>query len=479
MKIENKKSLSKTILLAPIIIVVISFFIISLSFQFVIDKHINSITEGGIKSEFEDLDLIYRNEDMIPYSSEEESEEEPLIVPTKYIILDENYNLIFPDKEWTFQKERKIALRIAKYFLENKNLPQKGISQKIEINNRTLLIKSKKYRGIYEGMYVVEPDSVQLDVDNQKVSDYHVLVYADISPIQRLINDINKILIALLIVSGLLSIFVMLHILKKVTLSFKGLNNYLIKVGKKEDISEIPNFTYDEFSNVVDTVVSMSKQISKSEQIQKQFFQNASHELRTPLMSIQGYAEGLKYDVIKDKQNAYDIIISESDKMTKLVDEILFLSKFESEAPKKERIKVSEILYDCASSMDSIAKERNIEFAFDIDGDFTIIGDEDMIQRAFSNIISNAIRYAKSKIDIECKSEGEKLYLSIKDDGCGILEEDLPHIFERFYKGKGGKFGIGLSMAKEIIGKHSGVIYVDSKFGSTIFTIELPLNSYE
>lgn len=475
MEIRNKKSLSKTILFAPIIIVVISFFIISLSFQFVIEKHIKSITEGGIRREFENLDMIYRNEDMTLYSNEEDSEEESLIVPTKYIILDKNYSLVFPDKEWTFQKERKIALRIAKYFSKNKNLPQKGISQKIEINNRTLLIKSKKYKGIYEGMYIIEPDNIQPDGDNQKVNDYHVLVYADISPIQRLTNNINKILIALLIVSGLVSIFVMLHILKKVTLSFKGLNNYLIKVGKKEDISEVPNFTYDEFSNVVDTVVSMSKQISKSEQIQKQFFQNASHELRTPLMSIQGYAEGLKYDVIKDKQNAYDIIISESDKMTKLVDEILFLSKFESETPKKETINVSEILYDCTGSMYSIAKEKNIEFDFDIDGDFTIIGDEDMIQRAFSNIISNAIRYAKSKIDIKCKTEREALLLIIKDDGHGISEEDLPHIFERFYKGKGGKFGIGLSMAKDIIVKHGGMIYANSEYGETIFSIRLPL----
>ena len=89
-------------------------------------------------------------------------------------------------------------------------------------------------------------------------------------------------------------------------------------------------------------------------------------------------------------------------------------------------------------------------------------------------LLSNAYRYAKSRIDIQVRQEEKQLTVSIADDGQGIHSKDLPYIFERFYKGEGGNFGIGLSLVQEIVKKHQGQIKVDSKPGETKFILTFP-----
>ena len=95
-------------------------------------------------------------------------------------------------------------------------------------------------------------------------------------------------------------------------------------------------------------------------------------------------------------------------------------------------------------------------------------------RQAVLNILTNALRYTKSVIEIICRQDTAGISLIIADDGNGIEPKDLPHIFERFYKGSGGNFGIGLSITQEVIQQHHGTISVDSKPGKTIFQILLP-----
>lgn len=105
-----------------------------------------------------------------------------------------------------------------------------------------------------------------------------------------------------------------------------------------------------------------------------------------------------------------------------------------------------------------------------------IRGDEEKLLRAFSNVLSNCIRYAESNVTIESKlTLNEKVKVTISDDGPGINEKDLPFIFERFYKGKKGDFGLGLAISKNIIEKHKGTIYANNSNKGAVFTIELPI----
>ena len=211
----------------------------------------------------------------------------------------------------------------------------------------------------------------------------------------------------------------------------------------------------------------MGKKIESDQDRQKRFFENASHELKTPLMSIQGYAEGLQ-EGITEPEKATKVILNETDKMTGLVNDILSISRLESGAYKlnKEQVLMQDFLSECLSSMESMIREKNLRVVFDV-ADIALEADRGQLEKAVRNILSNAIRYAKSEIRI--LYDGKKL--EIWDDGTPISEEGLKHLFERFYIGQGGNTGIGMSLTREIIQQHGWKIRGENTLGGVRFVI--------
>ncbi len=221
----------------------------------------------------------------------------------------------------------------------------------------------------------------------------------------------------------------------------------------------------------------MAKEIERAEESQKQFFQNASHELKTPLASIQGYAEAIRSGVSRDVDKAMDIIVGASKKMSSLVDEILLLSKMDSrmDVMETEILDLKELLYIVSWYLKERMEQKKIALYHHFPKERILVyGDERKLERAFSNVLSNAVRYAKTEIGIACELRENAVCVCIRDDGAGIDAKDMAHIFERFYKGRGGNFGIGLALTKEIIDRHKGHIRVQSEPGCTEFWVELP-----
>ncbi|MCG8639438.1 MAG: HAMP domain-containing histidine kinase, partial [Desulfobacterales bacterium] len=217
------------------------------------------------------------------------------------------------------------------------------------------------------------------------------------------------------------------------------------------------------------------KQLDDSDKKMKQFFQNVSHELKTPIMSIQGYAEGIEQGLIHDTEKAARVILSESDRMTGMVNEILELSKLESGTIKADftQTDVSQVLYECLERLEPLAKKKGIFFDIDVENLAIVFCDSDLIEKVFLNILTNALRYANETIEISLHTVKDMVIVSIADDGNGLSEEDPKHIFERFYRGKKGCSGVGLSLAKEIMEFHKGKIYLTVQ-PKTCFVIELP-----
>lgn len=221
--------------------------------------------------------------------------------------------------------------------------------------------------------------------------------------------------------------------------------------------------------------LKLGRNIEQAQEAQRRFFQNSSHELKTPLMAIQGYAEGIQTGVI-DPVDSSTVILEESDRMTKLVEEILSISKIDAHrlVLNTAVTDVHEILYDCLRSVEGIQNEAGIEISIDFSSSPLYIKcDEDQLGRAFTNIIVNAIRHCRGKISVSCKEVGKYCIVKVSDNGDGLSPEDLPHIFDRFYTGKNGNTGIGLALTAEIIKLHKGTIsaYNDS-FGA-VFEIKL------
>ena len=220
------------------------------------------------------------------------------------------------------------------------------------------------------------------------------------------------------------------------------------------------------------------RDIEKEAERQQTFFQNASHELKTPLMAIQGYAEGIQAGVM-DTGSAAEVILAESDRMTELVDELLDISKIDMgrQPLTLSEMDVRELLYDSMRAVEPIAAGGGITITPDFPETPVMVScDDTRLRRAVTNILSNGVRYARSQLRLTCRVDKHHVTIRIQDDGDGIAEADLPHIFDRFYMGKSGKSGIGLALTKEIIHLHKGTIRAYNGDSGAVFEISFPVS---
>ena len=218
------------------------------------------------------------------------------------------------------------------------------------------------------------------------------------------------------------------------------------------------------------------RDIEKEAERQQTFFQNASHELKTPLMAIQGYAEGIQAGVM-DAGGAAEVILEESDRMTELVEELLDISKIDMGRQQLafSEMDVRELLYDSIRAVEPTAAASGITIAPDFPEEPIMVKcDDTQMRRAVTNILTNGLRYARSELRLTCRADKHHVTIRIQDDGDGIAEADLPHIFDRFYMGKSGKSGIGLALTREIIHLHKGTIRARNVDTGAVFEITLP-----
>ena len=219
------------------------------------------------------------------------------------------------------------------------------------------------------------------------------------------------------------------------------------------------------------------RDIEKEAERQQTFFQNASHELKTPLMAIQGYAEGIQAGVM-DTGSAAEVILEESDRMTELVEELLDISKIDMgrQPLTLSEMDVRELLYDSIRAVEPTAA-GGIAIVPDFPEEPVMVScDDTRLRRAVTNILSNGVRYARSQLHLTCRPDKRNVIIRIQDDGDGIAEGDLPHIFERFYMGKSGKSGIGLALTREIIHLHKGTIRARNGDTGAVFEISIPVS---
>lgn len=222
--------------------------------------------------------------------------------------------------------------------------------------------------------------------------------------------------------------------------------------------------------------------------MRKEFIADVSHELKTPLTSIMGYAETLadsEYDP-EMQEKFLKVISSETIRMTKLVNDLLILSKYDNEEARCEKVEfnLGELVKSCQENLqiEIDRKEQTVE-CFVTANVPTIYADKDGIERVILNILSNSIKYTEEggKIKIYVGFVYNDAYIKIIDNGIGIPEKDLERIFERFYRvdkartRKMGGTGLGLSIAKEILDKNSGRIDIKSEVGKgTEVVITIP-----
>ena len=234
----------------------------------------------------------------------------------------------------------------------------------------------------------------------------------------------------------------------------------------------------DSITGIIVVIQDVTEQ-ENLEKMRKEFVANVSHELKTPITSIRGYSETLLEDKDIDKETSskfLEVINKEAERMARLVSDLLKLSKmdFQNNVVNRASFNVVKMAANCIDKIIIEAEKKQQELVlFNDDEEIYAYANEADIDQVLLNIISNAIKYTpeKGKIAVKVEQIGENVEILVKDNGIGIPKEDLPRIFERFYRvdkarsREMGGTGLGLSIAKTMIDANGGTIKIDSDVG--------------
>ena len=244
-----------------------------------------------------------------------------------------------------------------------------------------------------------------------------------------------------------------------------------------------------ELMDLADSVNRMANELSNLEESRKTFVSNVSHELRSPLTCMQGYVQGMLDGTIPpEEQPRYmQVVLDETRRLTKLVSDLLKLSRYESgKVPLNvQRFDIHELLRRSIIAFGARLEEKNVDVHVDMpDGECYVMADSDRISQVLVNLLDNALKFLPAqggRLEISVSADGRTAQVRIADNGPGISPQDLPHIFDRFYKAdkahtSGMGTGLGLSIVRRILNDHGQQIQAHSEPGSGaefVFTLEM------
>ncbi|MHC1695675.1 MAG: ATP-binding protein [Eubacteriales bacterium] len=318
--------------------------------------------------------------------------------------------------------------------------------------------------------------AVSREMAGQSIRSVRLVFVSKGSYIDGLIRLLNISLFIITALAVIISAFIAVRLSKSISLPITRLSEHAKAIGQGNFVSLPENNSSIEMFELTNSINEMSVRLSDYDRTQKAFLQNASHELRTPLMSIQGYAEGIAQGVFPDTGKTAMIICEESRRLNALVEQLLTLSRIDSKTygGELEECNLPDMVKEYVQKINGYALNEGKELISHTQSEEIHVRMNDaLLAQAVINILSNCIKYAKTRVDIKVERQSDKAVIRISDDGDGIPEKDLPHIFERFYKGKKGNFGLGLSIAKSAVEYMGGNIRAYNNKTGAVFVITL------
>jgi two-component system OmpR family sensor kinase/two-component system sensor histidine kinase BaeS len=249
----------------------------------------------------------------------------------------------------------------------------------------------------------------------------------------------------------------------------------------------VPAHGPDAFTNLVASFNRMAEELERADEKRRRLTADIAHELRNPLHIIQGNLEGILDDVYEPTDDHVMATLEETRLLARLVDDLRTLSLAEAgQLPlRNEPVDVAELLVDVRTSFSGQTEAAGLDLRVDIERDPpTIVGDVGRLQQVLSNLVGNALRHtpAGGSIILCAQSTEQGVRIVVQDTGEGIPAEDLPYIFDRFWRGdrarchgRGAGSGLGLAIARQLVEAHGGQIDVESEMGEgTTFVVDLP-----
>lgn len=310
-----------------------------------------------------------------------------------------------------------------------------------------------------------------------------LLLNAQIKVQATLANDGMRLIVQSALGALVISFIVAFFFVKKLSDPISVMRRTALKLADGKFSAKTGLVREDELGDLARSIDFLSDKLQENEkerknleQMRMDFFANVSHELRTPITVVRAYTESLVDGVVDEeakKQQYYERMLSECTSMERLVGDLLTLSKMQNPDFKveKEPVNLVQIFEDLVRSASALAGEKRISIRVNKEADtLMMMGDYDRLRQMFMVILDNAIKFSKEESEIQIRLyKGELMHVSIRDYGVGISREDLPNIFDKFYKSKlrqnAKGSGLGLAIAKEIALKHGGTIEVKSEQG--------------
>ena len=332
---------------------------------------------------------------------------------------------------------------------------------------------------------------------NDKDSGYVIYIIDNKQTMQSLNEEIFSLILQAILIGFIISIVVSLVISRTLLSPIQGMTKAAEAMADGDFSRKINVESEDEigilattFNDMARQIETMLEELKNAEMLRREFVANVSHELRTPLTSIRTYAETISDNqgIPQETEEEFlRVIINESDRMTKIVQDLLELSRFDSGNSKLsvERFSIEKSVRDVYAAIALEARKRGHVLNLELEWKMPkILGDRARIEQVLMNIIMNALKYTPDggTIDIYGGRTGSNVWIRIQDTGIGIPQDELTRVFDRFYRvdkarsRESGGTGLGLAIAKEIATRHGGDIKIDSVLGEgTSVTVTLPI----
>ncbi len=303
---------------------------------------------------------------------------------------------------------------------------------------------------------------------------------------RRFLTAIRFSLILVSIIAIIIGTGLAFFVSRFTTNPIKEMVRFSKRIEKGNYSARISISTNDEIGGLAKALNHMAEHLSEIEKMRKTLVQNVSHDLRTPLTVIKGYLETLddKTFTEEEKKESMQIIKNETERMESMLGELSELSLIDSKKYRLsfEKINLNEVVSEAAETIKIEARKKNLFLKVEQDETLYILADKRRIKEILMNLLSNAIKFTeKGGVYVKSYQDEKNAVISIKDSGKGIAKEEIPHIFERFYRGeksrsaKTGGLGIGLTIVRELVYAHKGKIEVKSELNKgTEFKVSFP-----
>jgi len=284
-----------------------------------------------------------------------------------------------------------------------------------------------------------------------------------------------------MLIGTLISIVYSNYVIKPI----KELSNATRRIAKGDFSVRVAESGKDnDLNKLIVSFNSMTEELESTELMKKDFISMFSHEFKTPIVSIRGFARELQNENIsaEERKEYTDIIISESERMSRMSGNILLLTKLENQhlIGDKSNFSLDEQIRDCILLLESQWQKKDIDWQCELD-DIDFYGNEELLTHLWVNLLGNAIKYSGQNgvIEVRCRANANKITVIIADHGEGIAEKDIKHIFDKFYQADSSHSaegnGLGLCIVRRIVELYGGHITVESSLGQgTAFYVDLP-----